>query len=84
MKGYGGRTQRDRFEQFDRPALQALPAERFVHADWLQALVNIDITSISSATTTGCRIRSCTLGTVTDRHRHDLLKILQDRGQTSQ
>ena len=27
---------------FDRPALQPLPAERFVHADWLQARVNID------------------------------------------
>ena len=35
MKGYGGRTRRDLFEQFDRPALQPLPAERFVHADWL-------------------------------------------------
>ena len=42
MKGYGARTRRDLFEQFDRPALQALPAERFVHADWLQARVNID------------------------------------------
>ncbi len=42
MKGYGGRSRRDLFEQFDRPALQALPAERFVHADWLQARVNID------------------------------------------
>jgi transposase len=41
MKGYGGRTRRDLFEQFDRPALQALPAERFVHAAWLQARVNI-------------------------------------------
>ena len=42
MKGYGGRSRRDLFEHFDRPALQALPAERFVHADWLQARVNID------------------------------------------
>jgi transposase len=42
MKGYGGRTRRDLFEQFDRPALQALPAERFVHGDWLEARVNID------------------------------------------
>ena len=42
MKGYGGRTRRDLFEQFDRPALQPLPTERFVHADWLQARVNID------------------------------------------
>jgi hypothetical protein len=30
------------FEQYDRPALQPLPAERFVHADWLRARVNID------------------------------------------
>lgn len=42
MKGYGGRSRRDLFEHFDRPALQALPAERFIHADWLQARVNID------------------------------------------
>jgi transposase len=42
MKGYGGRTRRDLFAHFDRPALQALPAERFVHAEWLQARVNID------------------------------------------
>lgn len=42
MKGYGGRSRRDLFEQFDRPALRPLPAERFVHADWLEARVNID------------------------------------------
>jgi transposase len=42
MKGYGGRSRRDLFEQFDRPALQPLPAERFVHADWLRTRVNID------------------------------------------
>jgi transposase len=42
MKGYGGRSRRDLYEQFDRPALQRLPAERFVHADWLRARVNID------------------------------------------
>jgi transposase len=42
MKGYGGRSRRDLFEQFDQPALQPLPAERFVHADWLRARVNID------------------------------------------
>jgi transposase len=42
MKGYGGRARRDLFEQFDRPALQPLPAERFVYAEWLQARVNID------------------------------------------
>ena len=42
MKTYGGVSRRDLFERFDRPALQALPAERFVHGDWLQARVNID------------------------------------------
>jgi transposase len=42
MKGYGGRSRRDLFEQFDRPALHPLPAERFVHGDWLRARVNID------------------------------------------
>ena len=30
------------FERLDRPALTALPAERFVVADWKQARVNID------------------------------------------
>ena len=42
MKGYGGLSRRDLFERFDRPALQPLPADRFVYADWLQARVNID------------------------------------------
>ena len=42
MKTYGGATRRDLFERFDRPALQPLPAERFVYADWLRARVNID------------------------------------------
>lgn len=42
MKGYGGRSRGALFEEFDRPALQALPAERFVHGDWLRARVNID------------------------------------------
>lgn len=42
MKGYGGRSRCDLFERFDRPALQPLPAERFVHGDWLHARVNID------------------------------------------
>jgi transposase len=42
MKGYGGRSRRALFDEFDRPALQPLPAERFVHADWLRARVNID------------------------------------------
>jgi transposase len=42
MKGYGGVSRRDLFERFDRPALQSLPADRFLYADWLQARVNID------------------------------------------
>ena len=42
MKTYGGVSRRDLFERYDRPALQPLPAERFVHADWLKARVNID------------------------------------------
>ena len=42
MKSYGGASRRDLFERYDRPALQPLPAERFVHGDWLKARVNID------------------------------------------
>jgi transposase len=42
MKTYGGASRRDLFERFDRPALQPLPGERFVFADWLRARVNID------------------------------------------
>ena len=42
MKGYGGLSRRDLFARFDRPALQPLPLDRFVYADWLQARVNID------------------------------------------
>ena len=42
MKGYRGARAAISSRSFDRPALQALPAERFVHADWLQARVNID------------------------------------------
>jgi transposase len=42
MKGYGGRSRAELFAQFDRPALQPLPAERFIHADWLRARVSID------------------------------------------
>jgi len=42
MKGYGGQSRRDLFEAFDRPALRPLPVDRFVHADWLEARVNID------------------------------------------
>jgi transposase len=42
MKAYGGQSRRDLFERFDRPALQPLPAERFVYAEWRQVRVNID------------------------------------------
>ena len=42
MKGYGGETRRALFERFDRPALQPLPLDRYVHAEWRQARVNID------------------------------------------
>ena len=41
MKTYGGASRRDLFERYDRLALQPLPADRFVHADWLKARVNI-------------------------------------------
>jgi transposase len=42
MKGYGGRSRRDLFEQLERATLRPLPAERFLHAEWRQARVNID------------------------------------------
>jgi transposase len=42
MKTYGGASRQDLFERFDRPALQPLPADRFIYADWLRARVNID------------------------------------------
>lgn len=42
MKGYGGKSRRQLFEELDRPALKALPAQRFVHAEWKAAKVNID------------------------------------------
>ena len=42
MKGYGGVSRRDLFERFDQPALQPLPAERFVYTEWSKATVNID------------------------------------------
>ncbi|MEI7831979.1 MAG: hypothetical protein WCJ56_02105 [bacterium] len=41
MKGYGGQSRRQRFQQFDLPALHPLPAERFqitaVHPNMLVA-----------------------------------------------
>ena len=42
MKGYGGASRRALFERFDQPALQPLPRDRYVHADWRHARVNID------------------------------------------
>jgi transposase len=42
MKGYGGQSRAALFAQYDQPALQPLPLERFVHGDWLEARVNID------------------------------------------
>ena len=42
MKGYGGETRRALFERFDRPALQPLPLDRYDHAEWRHARVNID------------------------------------------
>ncbi len=41
MKLYGA-SRRELFESLDRPALIALPARRFVYAEWKQAKVNID------------------------------------------
>ena len=42
MKGYGGETRHALFERFDRPALHPLPLDRYVHAEWRHARVNID------------------------------------------
>jgi len=41
MRVYGA-SRRELFERLDRPALRALPAERFVYAQWKKARVNID------------------------------------------
>jgi transposase len=42
MKGYGGASRRALFERFDQPVLQPLPRDRYVHAEWRHARVNID------------------------------------------
>ena len=42
MKGYGGQSRRQRFDQLDRPALQPLPAQRYVYADWTKKTVGND------------------------------------------
>jgi transposase len=41
MKVYGA-SRRELFERVDRPALRALPVERFVYGEWAVARVNID------------------------------------------
>jgi transposase len=42
MQGYGGASRRQLFHELDRPELRPLPAQRFIHAEWKQARVNID------------------------------------------
>lgn len=42
MRGHGGRSRRELYEVVDRPALTALPAERFVLGEWMSARVSID------------------------------------------
>jgi transposase len=42
MDGYGGQSRRERFELLDRPALQPLPLERYVYADWCKTTVKVD------------------------------------------
>ena len=37
-----GTSRRALFERLDQPALRALPAERFVYADWKRCRVNVD------------------------------------------
>ena len=41
MRTYGASRQ-ELFERLDRPALRPLPVERFVHAEWKKARVNLD------------------------------------------
>jgi len=42
MRGYGGVSRQQLFDDIERAALKALPAERFVYATWKKARVNID------------------------------------------
>jgi len=42
MRRYGNVSRRELFERLDQPTLSPLPVERFVHADWADAKVNID------------------------------------------
>ena len=41
MKRYG-KSRRDLFNELDRPALIALPMDRFIHGDWSKAQVKLD------------------------------------------
>jgi transposase len=41
MRAYG-KSRRELFEALDKPALTALPAEKFVYATWTKARLNID------------------------------------------
>ena len=41
MKRYG-KSRRELFDNLDRPALIALPNDRFIHGDWSKAHVNLD------------------------------------------
>ena len=41
MKRYG-KSRRELFEELDRPAITALPNDRFIHGDWSKAHVRLD------------------------------------------
>lgn len=42
MKGYGGRSRRELFQELDAPALRPLPPRRFLFGAWSKARANID------------------------------------------
>lgn len=42
MRGYGGVSRQQLFDDIERAALRPLPAERYVYATWKKARVNID------------------------------------------
>lgn len=41
MKRYG-KSRRQLFDELDRPAIAALPSDRFIHGDWSKATVKLD------------------------------------------
>lgn len=41
MKRYG-KSRRQLFDELDRPAIAALPSDRFIHGDWTKATVKLD------------------------------------------